>query len=172
MRSRIRAGFVRPRRSAASARQALMIAGVLLSCASAHAQGRIAGSGEDVRAVIEAANKKFIEGAAKGDAAMIASVYTPDAEAFPPNADIVKGRPAIQKMWQSVLDSGVSAFTLASTEVESAGNLAYEVGTYEMKGKDGTVVDRGKYCVVWKRVGGQWLLHRDIWSTSMPETKK
>lgn len=40
-----------------------------------------------------------------------------------------------------------------------------------MKTKDGTVADRGKYIVVWKRVGGKWLLHRDIWNTSMPAAK-
>jgi ketosteroid isomerase-like protein len=125
-----------------------------------------------VRAAIEAGNKKFSDGAAKKDAALIAAAYTPDGEAFPPNADIVKGRPALQKMWQSVLDSGITGIELATTEVESSGNIAYESGTYTMKTKDGKVADRGKYCVVWKRVANQWLLHRDIWSTSLPEARK
>jgi hypothetical protein len=53
-----------------------------------------------------------------------------------------------------------------------SGDLAYEVGTYAMKMKNGKVADRGKYCVVWKRVKGQWFLHRDIWSTSMPAATK
>jgi len=133
---------------------------------------RSGGANAAVRAAIEASNKKFIDGAAKRDAALIASTYTDDAEAYPPNSDAVKGRAALQKLWQSVLDSGIAAFELSTTEVESAGDLAYEVGTYAMKTKDGKVADRGKYCVVWKRVGGQWLLHRDIWSTSLPEVKK
>ena len=123
------------------------------------------------RAAIEAANRKFAEGGAKGDAALIASAYSEDAEALPPNEETVRGRPAIQKMWQSVLASGITGFELKTTEVESAGDLAYEVGTYVMKMKDGKVADRGKYCVVWKRVKGQWLLHRDIWSTSLPAAK-
>lgn len=149
------------------------LAAVLLVCTgSLIAQGRTGAAAGDVRAAIEAGNKKFIDGVAKGDAAMMASSYTADAEAFPPNSDIVKGRPALQKLWQSVLDSGIAAVDLATTEVESAGNLAYEVGTYAMKTKDGSVADRGKYCVIWKRVGGQWLLHRDIWTTSLPEAKK
>ena len=125
-----------------------------------------------VRAAIEAANKKFVDGAAKHDAALIASAYTEDAEAFPANSDKVTGRPALQKLWQSVLDSGIAAIELNTTEVQADGNLAYEVGTYVMKTKVGTVADRGKYCVVWKRVTGQWLLHRDIWTTSLPEAKK
>jgi len=85
---------------------------------------------------------------------------------------LVRGRPALQKLWQSVLDSGIAAFELNTTEVEADGNLAYEVGTYAMKTKDGVVTDRGTYCVVWKRVSGQWLLHRDIWTTSLPEATK
>ena len=128
------------------------------------------GGADNVRAAIETSNKKFSAGAMKKDAAMIASAYTVDAEAFPPNADIVKGRAAIQKMWQDVLASGVTGIDLTTTEVDSAGDLAYEVGTYAMKAQD-KVIDRGKYCVVWKRVNGQWLLHRDIWSTNMPAPK-
>jgi uncharacterized protein (TIGR02246 family) len=133
---------------------------------------RAAAQGASVRAAIEAGNKKFMNGAAKGDASLIASAYTADAEAFPPNSDVVRGRPAIEKLWKAVLDSGINAFELVTTEVASQGNLAYEVGTYAMKMKDGKVADRGKYCVVWKRINGQWLLHRDIWTTNLPEAKK
>jgi ketosteroid isomerase-like protein len=46
--------------------------------------------------------------------------------------------------------------------------LAFEVGTYAMKLKDGTVADRGKYVVVWLKEDGKWKLHRDIWNTSLP----
>jgi ketosteroid isomerase-like protein len=147
-------------------------AGILvLGAADAGAQAGTAAGGA-VRAAIEAGNKKFSDGAAKKDAKIIAAAYTPDGQAFPPNADVVKGRAALQQMWQSVLDSGVASIELATTEVESSGNIAYESGTYSMKTRDGKVADRGKYCVVWKRVGGEWLLHRDIWSTSLPEQKK
>jgi len=147
-------------------------AGILvLGAADAGAQAGTAAGGA-VRAAIEAGNKKFSDGAAKKDAKIIAAAYTPDGQAFPPNADVVKGRAALQQMWQSVLDSGVASIELATTEVESSVNIAYESGTYSMKTRDGKVADRGKYCVVWKRVGGEWLLHRDIWSTSLPEQKK
>ena len=102
---------------------------------------RTAAQEGSVRAAIAAGNKKFIDGAAKGDASLIAAAYTADAEAFPPNADVVRGRPAIEKLWKSVLDSGISTIDLATKEVESSGNIAYEVGTYEMKAKDGKVAE-------------------------------
>jgi ketosteroid isomerase-like protein len=147
---------------------ASVLAVVMTGAAALSAQG---GGNAAVRAAIEKTNKKFVDGAAKGDAAVIASAYTADAIAFPANSEAVTGKPAIQKMWQSVLESGITGFELTTTEVDSAGNLAYEVGTYVLKMKDGTVADRGKYCVVWKRVNGEWLLHRDIWTTNLPAKK-
>jgi uncharacterized protein (TIGR02246 family) len=127
-------------------------------------------SGQDaaVRAAVEANNKKFTAAVAKGDAAALGGLYTADASAFPPNAEVVKGRENIQGMWTSVLASGIANAELTTTDVESQGNLATESGTYVMKAKDGTVADRGKYLVVWKKTKGQWLIHRDIWNSSMP----
>jgi len=145
---------------------------VATAAAATRVDAQRAGGTAAVRTAIEAGNKKFADGAARRDAVLIASAYTEDAEAFPPNSELVKGRPALQKLWQSVLDSGIAAIDLKTTEVEANGPLAYEVGTYEMKTKDGKVADRGKYCVVWKQFNGQWLLHRDIWTTSVPEARK
>jgi uncharacterized protein (TIGR02246 family) len=129
--------------------------------------------GGNVRAAIEAANKRsFIDGATKRDAVAMASVYTDDAIAYPANAAPVKGKAALQAMWKSVLDMGITGVELNTAEVESAGDIAYETGGYVMKLKDGTVADRGNYVVVWKRVKGEWRLHRDIWTTTMPAAKK
>jgi uncharacterized protein (TIGR02246 family) len=137
---------------------------VALTAAAAMAGAQDAG----LRAAVEAGNKKFVAAVGKGDVAALAALYTPDAVAFPPGGDVVKGRPAIQGMWKSVLDSGVGGIELVTTEADAQGPLAFESGTYVIKGKDGSVADRGKYVVVWKKVGGQWMLHRDIWNTSMP----
>jgi ketosteroid isomerase-like protein len=144
------------------------LAAVGLATVVALGAAMTAAAQDPAAAAIDAANKKFAAAFTKGDAAGVAATYSPDANAFPPNAAILKGRAAIQKMWQDVIDSGIASISLGSTEVESAGNIAYESGTYEMKMKDGKVADRGKYCVVWKKVNGQWMLHRDIWSTDLP----
>lgn len=125
-----------------------------------------------VRVAIERVNKTFADAAKKKDAAAMAGCYTTDGEALPPNGDVVSGRAEIQKMWQGVLDSGISDVAVNTREVESSGNLAWESGTYELKATDGSTADRGKYVVVWKRVGGQWLIHRDIWNSSMPMAGK
>jgi uncharacterized protein (TIGR02246 family) len=145
----------------------------VVSLVAAMSAGAAGAGAQDaaVRTAIEAGNKKFSAAVAKADAAAVANLYTADAETLPPNSDVVKGRAAIQAMFKGFFDSGVTGLDLSTAEVEAQGPLAYEVGTYVLKVKDGTVGDRGKYVVVWKKVGGQWLLHRDIWNTSQPPPK-
>ena len=126
---------------------------------------------EDLRAAIEAGNKRFQDAAAKGDGASVAALYTSDAQLLPANSDFVKGTAAIQKFWQGVLDSGIKGATLKTVEVEGHGTLAHEVGQYELRDQAGKTLDKGKYVVIWKKVGAQWKLHRDIWTTSMPPAK-
>jgi hypothetical protein len=42
------------------------------------------------------------------------------------------------------------------------------MGTYEMIAEGGVVIDNGKFIVIWNRVDGNWLLHRDMINTSLP----
>jgi ketosteroid isomerase-like protein len=127
-----------------------------------------AAGGAPVRAAIEAASGKFMAALARGDAAELASFYSAEARVFPPNAEIVHGKDAIQKLWQGVIDAGIKEAVLTTLDVEARGDLACEIGTYVMKGAGGKVVDSGKYVVVWKRENKQWKVHRDIWNTSLP----
>ena len=123
------------------------------------------------KAAIEAAARRFEADFAKGDATAVASHYTAGGQAFPPNGDVARGREAIAKLWKGAMDAGVKTVKLVVVEVEPHGDTAYEVGTYTLLGEGGKTVDNGKYVVIWKRDGGQWKIHRDIWNTSMPATK-
>jgi ketosteroid isomerase-like protein len=122
---------------------------------------------QDVRGDIESANQAFSAAFAKGDAAALAAMYSETAQALPPGQDIVSGRAEIQKAWQGAIDSGLKGLELTTREVESHGDSAHEVGTWIARNASGEV-DRGKYMVVWKRQGGAWKLHRDIWNSSVP----
>jgi ketosteroid isomerase-like protein len=51
-------------------------------------------------------------------------------------------------------------------EAKGFGDTAYEVGKYTLSGDSGKVNDRGKYIVIWRKVGGQWKLYRDIFNTN------
>ena len=147
-----------------------MRATVLLLCLSLAVLASPSPSAQsgDVRAAIEAANAKF--GAAWGskDAAAVTALYTANATLLPPNSARVTGSPAILEFWKGALAAAPARGKLTTGEVEAHGDTAHEVGTYELSAADGVVVDKGKYVVVWKREGGQWKLHRDIWNSDMP----
>src|SRR5260370_37429822 len=87
---------------------------------------------------------------------------------LPPNADIAWGRPAIQEVWQGIFDAGLTAFPVDSLEVESAGDLAYEMGRYTLYAGDNAVADEGKDLLIWKRGAGQWRVHRVLANGSRP----
>lgn len=80
------------------------------------------------RREVEAANGRFSAAVAGGRAADLASTYTPDGKVFPPGAEVVQSHPAIQQMWQGVMDSGIKGLVLTTVDVEAEGDLAYESG--------------------------------------------
>lgn len=123
-------------------------------------------SGSNIRNAIEAANKRFVEALGKGDAAKIADMYAEGARVLPPNSPMVQGRQNIQEFWQSFINMDAK-LTLSTSDVEAQGNVAYEVGTYELIFPDNKR-DAGKYVVVWKRQKGDWKLAVDTWNSNMP----
>jgi ketosteroid isomerase-like protein len=146
--------------------------GPSVCAASVLAMAATAGAAQDTRVAIEAANARFATLFKQADGAGVAALYTSDAQVFPANSDIVSGRAAIQKFWQGVMDSGIKGAKLTTLEVTPAGDTVYEVGRYELSGADLMALDAGKYVVIWKRDGGQWKLHRDIWNTNAPAPAK
>jgi uncharacterized protein (TIGR02246 family) len=121
-----------------------------------------------VKAAIDAANKKFGTAVAAGNTADIAGLFTDDAMVLPPNGESVIGRPAIEKLFQALVAAGIKEITLTAKEVESHGDAATEIGVYSVKDGTGKEIDRGKYMVSWKKIQGQWKLHRDIWNSNQP----
>jgi uncharacterized protein (TIGR02246 family) len=119
---------------------------------------------EDVRDAVEAGNRAFIVALLQGNATAVANLYTPEAQVIAPGSPVAKGRPAIAGFWQKSIDSGLKDVTLETAEVESAGELAYETGVVGLVAKEGTA-STARYVVIWKRIGGKWLLHRDTWNS-------
>jgi len=149
-----------------------MLIAATSSAAYAREKGKD-GVGE-ARAAIEAANAKFSDAFARGDARALAAMYTPDAIVFPPDSEMIQGNEAIGTFWKTTRDSGVQSATLTTVDVGRSGDVAYEVGTVALTiqpvGKEPTKAIE-KYVVVWKRqANGAWKMHRDIWN-SLPAKK-
>ena len=125
-------------------------------------------SAASAREAIGAANASFMEAFQAADTARLATMYTTSAQLLPPHSDVVAGPEAIGAFWKTMLAAGVAGVKLETTDLESEGDQAVEVGRYTVLGADGGALDSGKYLVVWRRDGGGWKLHRDIFNTSRP----
>ena len=120
-----------------------------------------------VRSEIEETNARFTKALREGDAATVASLYTADGILAAPNAPLVRGTSAIKEMLGGMVKQmGAPDLKLETQEVEELGDTAWELGKYTMKAAGNT--DTGKYIVVWKRQGGAWKLHADIWNSDAP----
>jgi ketosteroid isomerase-like protein len=120
------------------------------------------------RTLIDEATVKWVAAFNAGDAATVASLYSEDAALFPPGAERVDGRSAIQTFWQGAIDSGMKADDLHAVEVEARSDMAGEIGVFTLSvpGDNGRTKIAGKYIVIWKHSGDTWQLHRDIWNTN------
>jgi uncharacterized protein (TIGR02246 family) len=126
------------------------------------------GQHSEIYAAIEAADKEFMAAFERGDAAGLAALYTEDGQLLPPNLDFMIGRDAIQAFWQGAMDMGITSAKIDIVEVEGHGDTAIEVSKYGLYGAGGQQLDKGKFIVIWKQVGGRWKLYRDIFNSSMP----
>jgi uncharacterized protein (TIGR02246 family) len=119
------------------------------------------------RSDIDALNATFMKGLDTGDAAMIASVYAPDARVMPPGSPVVSGG-GIEQFWQGVLGMGITGGVLKTVSLEEREDVAIEEGQYELRAGAG-VADTGKYIVVHRRqADGGWRLGVDIWNSDSP----
>ena len=80
------------------------------------------------QAHIDDISVKFVAAFNAGDGAALACLYSEDATLFPPGAERVDGRSAIQAFWQGAMDAGMKLDDLSATEVISRGDIAGEMG--------------------------------------------
>ncbi|MGK7898330.1 MAG: DUF4440 domain-containing protein [Xenococcus sp. (in: cyanobacteria)] len=120
----------------------------------------------EIRDGIAAANSNFMNTFNRGDGAGMGGLYTENGQLLPPNSEIVTGHSAISTFWQGAMDMGIKTAKLETVELEGVGDAAFEVGKYTLSGEGDKVIDTGKFIVIWRREGGNWKLHRDIWNSS------
>jgi uncharacterized protein (TIGR02246 family) len=123
--------------------------------------------GNDLILEIRSLNARWMEDYTKGDAEAVGSHYTEGAVSLPPHAAAVVGRASIIEYWKGAMNAGAKGLNIQTKEVERDGDLAYEIGETDLIGPDSDVIDRFHYMVVWKRVGDKWLIHREIWNSSL-----
>lgn len=118
-------------------------------------------------AEILAVQRRFQDLFALNDTPGIAACYTDDAQMLVANMDPISGRAVIQSVFKFTAVQG-HMLEFETQELDVNGTTAVELGRYTRRRADGSIFDRGKYMVVWKRVGDEWKIHRDMFSTSVP----
>lgn len=120
---------------------------------------------EDVKMAIQKNFQKMGEAMAKGDLGLLASYFTEDALLKFSGKELIQGRVGITKAHQEMLDRGILVKP-ETTEVQSFGEMAYEIGTYQLVTSKNEKIDSGYYATIWKKVDGNWKIFRDIISST------
>ena len=100
----------------------------------------------------------------------VVDAYTPDASIFPDRRDILTGRDAIATYWTPPANatSRTVHHRVTPEEIRLTGDSeAYDWGYYEgtTERADGSRANwRGKYVIVWRKLGSDWKIYLDIWN--------
>jgi ketosteroid isomerase-like protein len=122
---------------------------------------------DSVKSAIARSNAKFENAWATGDSTTMKSIYTSDGCMYPPAMLPLCGPTNIVAFFNGGYQMGIRRATLITNEVFGNDDFVWETGNYQMLDSGGTMLDRGKYIVIWKNENG-WKMHRDIWNTDRP----
>jgi len=122
----------------------------------------------EVRKWIEKGNAQWVDGYKRGDAALVAEAFAPDAVNVGKDGTVDVGREAIQERTRKYMETSGPA-TRARADIADlviSGNLAYEWGTSDARfaPKPGGPDKRaGRYLTCWKKQpDGSWKIFRNL----------
>jgi uncharacterized protein (TIGR02246 family) len=122
----------------------------------------------DAAADIDRGRLAFASALSSGDATAAAAIYADDATLIAPAADVLRGRPAIERFWQTGVETGIEQVELAVLELQLRGEVAFEVGRYALHlapESGGSIVDRGRYLIVHRiEADGRWRRAAEMFS--------
>ncbi len=99
------------------------------------------------------------------------SFYSADASVLPFNAPIANGKEQIRQLWSQLMSKSGFALSFTPTKivVSKARDMAYEIGTFDLKLNDaqGNQTNTlGKYVVVWRKgPNHEWKAVADTFNT-------
>jgi uncharacterized protein (TIGR02246 family) len=140
-------------------------------CAGALAVATVLAQSEgEVRRQIEAAQQKWGKAWNERDLETMLSLYAEDAQAYSPDSGITKGRAAMRQRFERAFKPENHAPETATTlDVLAQGEFATETGTWVAKSEDGT--EEGSYLTVWRKIGGEWKVLREIYNSTGKTSK-
>ena len=102
---------------------------------------------------------------------LVGGFYLEDARLMAPGRPPVQGTAALRSFWRNEFDQGLVTLNLTPTEIDGSGDLAYEIGTYDLmvrREARGPFQDHGKYVVVYRRRPDEsWKAAADIFNSDL-----
>ena len=128
---------------------------------------------EEAKKAIAESNAVYHESFVKNDSAIFINCYADDACIMAPNAPQICGTKKIAQFFRNGYNSGLRDSKFISTAVYGEGTeFVTEEGIFEAYDKNGKVLDKGKYLVLWKKTTKGWKMYRDSFSSNWSTEKK
>jgi ketosteroid isomerase-like protein len=100
--------------------------------------------------------------------AALNDVYTSDARILPPGGPMISGREAIKNFWADWIQSvNPKSAVLISVDMMPSDDGVVEIGRATLTAEppsQAPIQVEVKYVVYWKKEGGRWKWHVDIWN--------
>jgi len=126
---------------------------------------------DKVKAKIEEMNKVYTKAMIDNDVEKMLSMYTEDIISMPSYQPTIKGIAKVKELSEMQAKSGwkTTEFILSITDIIVQGNLAIEIGNYNMKMSGPDVpewADYGKYITIWEeQKDGSMKIKVETWNT-------
>ena len=126
---------------------------------------------DKVKAKIEEMNKVYTKAMIDNDVEKMLSMYTEDIISMPSYQPTIKGIAKVKELSEMQAKSGwkTTEFILSITDIIVQGNLAIEIGNYNMKMSGPDVpewADYGKYITIWEeQKNGSMKIKVETWNT-------
>jgi len=86
-------------------------------------------------------------------------------------ATSVSGRAAARGAWAHAMAAALGQVMTSTKEAVIAGDIAWRIGAFADKLPNGLSVSQGQSLEIWKRVNGEWKIHRQMTSSLLGPNK-
>jgi uncharacterized protein (TIGR02246 family) len=114
---------------------------------------------------IKASATRWAEAYNRGDLDTVVALYTDDARLLPEGSEAIVGRAAILeffKKMQATQPGQIVSFS--NFEFYGRDPTVTEASEVEIRDRNGKLLSRGKQVLIRMKQGGEWKIHRDIWT--------
>lgn len=115
-------------------------------------------------------NQHFMKSFKGGDSVNVSNCFTQDAKLLVPNQPAITGKDNIVHFFSNMMKKDIEDIDLHTSNIWGDSSILAEEGTYHASGKEKSLIDKGKYIVLWKTEAGNWKMYRDIWASDLPDS--